>query len=116
MDCAAGFLEYKRAKVRWFLSINGRDLPDNADDKIGYRRITMGERVCDLSGDFRELHTKSYQEILAGRGFPLGEARQAVETVAAIRHAPVTPGRGEAHPNLAKVLNDTSRYKDGFPV
>jgi UDP-N-acetyl-2-amino-2-deoxyglucuronate dehydrogenase len=115
MDCAAGYLEYDRAIVRWFLSINGRDLPDTADDKTACRRIAIGNRVCNLSGDFRELHTASYREILDGRGFSLADARQAVETVAAIRHAPLQPADGNAHPHLAKVLNDSSRYKNGYP-
>lgn len=116
MDCAAGFLEYERAKVRWFLSINGRDLPDTADDRTACRRIVMGDRVCNLSGDFSELHTRSYQEILAGRGFPIEETRQAIETVAAIRRAPVEPNKGEVHPYLERVLTDSARYRDGYPV
>jgi UDP-N-acetyl-2-amino-2-deoxyglucuronate dehydrogenase len=116
MDCAAGFLEYETAKVRWFLSINGRDLPAGAEDRASCRRITIDDRVCTLSGDFRELHTKSYQEIVAGRGFPLSEARRAIETVAHIRHAPIEPTRGEVHPFLETVLKDKGRYRDGYPV
>lgn len=116
MDCAAGYLEYEKAKVRWFLSINARDLPQDPEERTACRRITIGERVCNLSGDFRELHTKSYAETLAGRGFSLADARQAVETVAAIRTAPVERDRGEAHPALAAVLSDNDRYQDGFPA
>lgn len=116
MDCAAGYLEYERAKVRWFLSINGRDLPETAEDRTACRRITMGNRVCNLSGDFRELHTRSYQEILAGRGFPLNEVRPAIATVAELRQAPVRLDQGETHPFLEKVLNDRNRYRDGYPV
>jgi UDP-N-acetyl-2-amino-2-deoxyglucuronate dehydrogenase len=71
MDCAAGVLEHERATVRWFLSINKRDMETSADDLTAYRRMTIGDRVYNLSGDFRELHTKSYFEILAGRRFPL---------------------------------------------
>lgn len=116
VDCAAGYLEYERAKVRWFLSINGRDLPDNADDRTACRRITMGDRVCNLSGDFRELHTKSYQEAMAGRGFALPDVRQAIATVADLRHADVDRSQGDVHPCLEKVLNDRGRYHNGFPV
>jgi UDP-N-acetyl-2-amino-2-deoxyglucuronate dehydrogenase len=116
MDCAAGYLEYDHAKVRWYLSINGNDLPDDEAGKTACRRIVIGDRVCNLSGDFRELHTASYREILGGRGFSLAEARQAVETVAAIRHAPLSPADHNAHPYLAKVLSDKFRYKNGYPV
>lgn len=116
MDCAAGYLEYKTAKVRWFLSINASDLPENGEDRIACRQITIGDRICSLSGDFRELHTKSYQEILAGRRFTLEDARGAVETVSVIRNAPIQPMVGEVHPYLSKVLADKNRYRDGFPV
>ena len=116
MDCAAGFLEFERARVRWFLSINGRDLPENAEDRVACRRITMGNRVCNLSGDFRELHTKSYQEILAGRGFPLSEVRPAIATVAELRHAAARLDQGQVHPMLERVLADKGRYIDGFPA
>jgi UDP-N-acetyl-2-amino-2-deoxyglucuronate dehydrogenase len=116
VDCAAGYLEYEHATVRWFLSINGRDILENAADGAACRRITIGDSVFDLSGDFSELHTKSYREILAGNGFSLAVARQAVETVAAIRHAPIVPAGNLAHPYLAKALSDRSRYKNGVPV
>ena len=116
IDCAAGLLEYETARVRWFLSINGRDLPESSEDRVACRRISIGDRVCTLSGDFRELHAKSYDEILAGRGFTLDEARQAVSTVAAIRTAPVLGASADAHPYLARVLAQEGRYRDGFPV
>lgn len=116
MDCAAGYLEFEKAKVRWFLSINARDLPENPEDRTACRRITIGDRICNLSGDFRELHAKSYVETLAGRGFSLADARQAVKTVAQIRNAPIEKEKGEWHPALPRVLNDSNRYNDGFPV
>lgn len=116
VDCASGYLEFELAKVRWFLSINRRDLPNTNEDKLACRHITIGGHTHDLSGDFRELHTKSYQEIIAGRGFTLEDARQAVETVAHIRHAPVDLTEGEIHPYLERVLADKARYCDGIPI
>jgi UDP-N-acetyl-2-amino-2-deoxyglucuronate dehydrogenase len=114
MDCAAGVLEYDRATVRWFLSINKRDL--EADDLTAYRRLTIGNRMYNLSGDFRDLHTKSYSEILAGRGFSLAEVRPAIAAVAEIRHAAIDPGEGTPHPHLDSVLRNNERYRDGLPV
>jgi UDP-N-acetyl-2-amino-2-deoxyglucuronate dehydrogenase len=120
MDCASGVLEFEGASIRWFLSINGRDLPSDAQGQKelnkAARRLTIAGRVCDLSGDFTRLHTTSYEEILAGRGFPLSEARPAIEIVSHIRNAPLTPAGANAHPLLTKVLADTGRYRDGFPV
>ncbi|MEZ5851250.1 MAG: Gfo/Idh/MocA family oxidoreductase [Hyphomicrobiaceae bacterium] len=116
MDCAAGYLELERARVRWFLSINARDLPSDPEDRSACRRIVMGDRVCNLSGDFRELHTRSYQEVLAGRGFPMSTVRPSIATVADLRNAPVQLDQGQVHPFLEQVLNDKNRYRDGFPV
>jgi UDP-N-acetyl-2-amino-2-deoxyglucuronate dehydrogenase len=116
MDCAAGYLEFERAKVRWFLSVNARDLPTSNADRSACRQITIGNRLCNLSGDFRELHARSYREILDGNGFPIAETRQAIAIVAAIRHMAIDRGAGDIHPYLEKVLADKQRYQDGYPV
>jgi UDP-N-acetyl-2-amino-2-deoxyglucuronate dehydrogenase len=97
---AAGFLEYEHARVRWLLSIDGRDLPEQNATKHGtYRSITVDGEDFEFSGGFSDLHTLSYQEILAGRGFGLDDSRTAIETVAAIRTAALSAG-GERHPLL----------------
>jgi UDP-N-acetyl-2-amino-2-deoxyglucuronate dehydrogenase len=70
----------------------------------------------DFSKGFEDLHTQSYREIIAGRGFTLDEARPAIETVAHIRKAPIEIGGSNQHPALAAVLADKGRYRDGYPV
>lgn len=115
MDCAAGYLLFERARVPWFLSINGRDKPPGGG--FAQRSLTIdGLGVYDFSKGFEDLHTVSYVEIAAGRGFPLASARPSIETVARLRTAAVEPARGQRHPQLAAVLADTGRYRDGFPV
>jgi len=117
MDCASGYIEYERARVRWFLSINVRDLPEAAAGKQRtFRSITVDGQELEFSEGFTDLHTKSYEEILAGRGFPLDEVRASTETVAHIRAAPIEPGTGEPHPMLARVLGNEDRYRLGWPV
>ena len=37
--------------------------------KRTYRSITLDEQEIEFSEGFTDLHTKSYEEILAGRGF-----------------------------------------------
>lgn len=115
VDCAAGVLEHEKATVRWFLSINKRDL-ESPDGRDARRHLTVGDRVHDLSGDFRDLHTKSYSEILAGRGFTVADVKPVIATVADIRHTPVNSGYGTPHPHLESVLNDKERYRDGLPL
>ena len=101
---AAGYLEYERARVRWFLSIDVNDVPDaeRAKGKRTFRAITANGENIEFSDGFTDLHTRSYQEILAGRGFGLEENRVAIETVAGIRKAPVV-SQGEIHPFVAAV-------------
>lgn len=96
---AAGFLEYEKARVRWFLSLDINDVPSElrARGQRTYRSIRADGEEIEFSGGFTDLHTVSYNEILAGRGFGLEENRVAIETVAAIRTAP-TSTMGERHP------------------
>jgi len=100
---AAGYLEYERARVRWFLSIDIGDVPEalRGNGQRTYRSITVDGEEIEFSGGFTDLHTRSYQEILAGRGFGLEENRVAIETVSRIRTAPVESG-GATHGFLAK--------------
>ena len=100
---AAGYLEYERARVRWFLSIDANDLPDAVKGKKPtYRSIDVSGQQLEFSEGFTELHTTSYQEILAGRGYGLEDARHCIETVSTIRTAtPVQGALGEVHPFVA---------------
>jgi UDP-N-acetyl-2-amino-2-deoxyglucuronate dehydrogenase len=102
---AAGYLEYERARVRWFLSIDAADLPlvRAPAGQRTYRSITVDGEEIEFSGGFADLHTRSYEEILAGRGFGLEENRTAIETVAAIRTAQPSPRQGDFHPILREL-------------
>jgi UDP-N-acetyl-2-amino-2-deoxyglucuronate dehydrogenase len=96
---AAGYLEYERARVRWFLSIDASDLPDEVKGKKStYRNIDISGEQLEFSEGFTDLHTVSYQEILAGRGYGLNAARHAVETVNFIRTAPLSKITVDVHP------------------
>ena len=62
-----------------------------------------GEEL-EFSGGFTDLHTQSYQNILAGNGFGIDENRVAIETVEKIREMPLAEAGSKAHPLLSKVL------------
>jgi UDP-N-acetyl-2-amino-2-deoxyglucuronate dehydrogenase len=100
---ASGYLEYERARVRWFLSIDFDDVPEEERliGKRTYRAITVDGEGIEFSDGFTDLHTRSYEEIIAGRGFGLEENRVAIETVALIRSATPQAG-GEQHPFVGK--------------
>ncbi len=97
---AAGFLEYERARCRWFLSLNVMDVPEAVREtgQRTYRSITLDEEEIEFSGGFTDLHTRSYEEIIAGRGFGVEENRVAIETVARIRDAAPSLATGFIHP------------------
>jgi len=103
---AAGYLEYEKARVRWFLSIDATNLPSTARDKglTTFRNITVGEEEFEFSGGFTELHKRSYEQILAGNGYGLEENRVAIETVADIRNQTPNTSIGEVHPALHTLL------------
>ena len=103
-DRVAGYLELKQARVRYFLSINAETLPENAveGEKRTYRTIMIDGEEFEFSQGFTELHTKSYEEILAGRGFGIAEARPCIETVYEIRNATPIGLIGDYHP-MAKL-------------
>jgi UDP-N-acetyl-2-amino-2-deoxyglucuronate dehydrogenase len=99
---AAGFLVCGRAQVRWFLSVDRRDLPAAANGKTTYRSITIDEEEAEFSDGFTDLHTRSYEEILAGRGYSVETVRPSVDIVSTFRQAPVELHRGERHPMVAR--------------
>lgn len=97
---AAGYLEYERARVRWFLSVDVNDVPaaERAGGKRTFRAVTADGENIEFSDGFTELHTRIYEEILAGRGFGVEENRVAIETVSVIRTAPIAAQSDLTHP------------------
>jgi UDP-N-acetyl-2-amino-2-deoxyglucuronate dehydrogenase len=87
-DTASGRLELENASVKWSLSINAKKLPPEiiATGKRTYRTLNIDGESFEFSDGFTELHTKSYENILSGKGFPLIETRKAIELVHRIRN------------------------------
>ena len=99
-DRAAGYLEFEKARVRWFLSINYDTIPEEVKKKglRTYRAITIGDDTFEFSGGFTELHTRSYEHVLDGKGFLLEDAKQAINIVYDIRHQQPAGLKGDYHP------------------
>jgi UDP-N-acetyl-2-amino-2-deoxyglucuronate dehydrogenase len=96
---AAGFIECERANVSWFLSVDRNDLPASVQGKkTTYRSITVDGEEVEFSEGFTDLHTRSYEEVLAGNGFGLVEVRPSIEIVSAFRTQPIAPRSGVVHP------------------
>lgn len=104
----AGFLELERARVKWFLSVNPGDLPFQVatGTKSTFRSITIDGRELEFTEGFTDLHTRVYEEILAGRGFGIDEARPSINLVHAIRTSPVCAATVHtAHPFLGRMTS-----------
>ncbi len=105
-DRAAGFLELERARIRWFLSINYDTLPD-VIKQIGqrtYRSIVVDGEEIEFSDGFTDLHTRSYEAILEGKGYGLAAAAPAIGIAYDIRNAQPVGLSGNYHPLAALPL------------
>ena len=98
-DKSAGYLEFEKARVRWYLSIDENALP-NRISQLGqrtYRSITINGEELEFSSGFTELHTDSYRQILNGEGFGLDDAKESIKIAQKIRNNVILT-KGEKHP------------------
>jgi len=111
-DRAAGYFEFERARVRWFLSINSDTLPEDVakSGKTTYRSMTLEGEEIEFSNGFTDLHTKSYKGILDGKGFEISESLTAINIVHEIRNAKPIGAVGEYHP-FVKLQQSSHPFK-----
>jgi UDP-N-acetyl-2-amino-2-deoxyglucuronate dehydrogenase len=100
----SGLVELERARVRWFLSAEAADLPfmPQPGQRTSFRSMTVDGQEVEFTDGVADLHTRSYQEILAGRGFDIKDARPSIELVHRIRHLAVSPDVRSPHPMLVR--------------
>ncbi|MCX6224893.1 MAG: Gfo/Idh/MocA family oxidoreductase [Bacteroidia bacterium] len=102
---AAGFLHLEHARVRWFLSIDFNDIP--AEIKLKGQRTLRSLQIeneeIEFSDGFTGLHTLSYEEILAGRGFSVNDSKPGIEIVHQIRSLTPIGLSGDYHPYLKEI-------------
>lgn len=97
----AGYLGLEKADVRWFLSVDKKDLPKEAISAgvTTFRSLEMDGEKFEFSDGFADLHTQVYHEILAGSGFGLNDVRPAIQLVYDLRHSDVvSSSSSNAHP------------------
>ena len=85
---ASGKLELEKATVNWMLSIDAATLPAQAkaSGKTAYRSLIIDDEVLAFNEGFEDLHTKSYEAIIAGNGFAMSETKKVIELVHVIRN------------------------------
>ena len=106
-DRASGYLEFEKARVRWFLSINEELLPEEIRNKgqRTYRSITIEGEELEFSTGFTDLHTRVYEGVLNGQGYGLEEARTAIEIVHKVRTQKPLGLKGDYHPFAKQKLS-----------
>lgn len=108
-DKMGGFIELPNANVKWFLSIDGNDLPKSALDanQRTYRSILIDDNEVEFTQGFTDLHTLIYQNVLDGNGFGIEHARPSIELVHSIRNAKVLEisDADKKHPLICKSAN-----------
>jgi UDP-N-acetyl-2-amino-2-deoxyglucuronate dehydrogenase len=104
---AAGYLELQRARVRWFLSTDYETLPEavRLTNKRTYRSMQIEGEEIEFSDGFTDLHTKSYEQILASNGFGLLEVYPSIDIVHHIRNVSLSPLSGDYHPLVKNQWN-----------
>jgi UDP-N-acetyl-2-amino-2-deoxyglucuronate dehydrogenase len=95
---AAGTLMLANADVRWYLSAEWVDLPFTPEPgkKTTFRSIVVDGEQLEFSEGFTDLHTRVYEDVLAGRGFGIDEARSSIELSYRIRQEAITGARPTA--------------------
>jgi UDP-N-acetyl-2-amino-2-deoxyglucuronate dehydrogenase len=85
---ASGILSLEKADVNWMLSIDAELLPEEAqkEGKRTFRSLNIDGEEFEFSEGFTELHTRSYEQILADKGFPLQETKKSIQLVHDIRN------------------------------
>ena len=106
-DRAAGYLEFSRARVRWFLAINDELIPEKIKNNgfRTYRSLKIEGEEFEFSGGFTELHNKVYENILSGNGFGLDDARQSIVITQQIRDSKPIGLKGDYHPFAKKQMS-----------
>lgn len=113
----SGMLDLEKAQVKWFLSIDRNDIPvRSASDKriASFRSLKIDGKEIEFSEGFTDLHTESYRQILAGKGFGIEDCSQSVKIAHDIRHAVPTGIDRYSHPLAIKLSN--SPATSGGPV
>jgi UDP-N-acetyl-2-amino-2-deoxyglucuronate dehydrogenase len=102
---AAGVLHLKKARVRWFLSLDYQDNPSAVKEKKmrTFRSLKVENEEIEFSDGFTDLHTESYRQLLAGNGFGIKETRSSVEIAHQIRNSTPIGIKGDYHPLLKTI-------------
>jgi UDP-N-acetyl-2-amino-2-deoxyglucuronate dehydrogenase len=99
-DRAAGYLQFEKADVQWFLSINEDLLPETSKKKGEhvFRSLKICGEEINLNQGLQDLHNLCYEKILNNQGFLMDEALPAIELANRIRNQKPVGIKNDHHP------------------
>ena len=104
---ASGSLQLERADVRWFLSTEAADLPFTPTlGSTTFRSMVVDGTQFEFSDGFTDLHTRVYEQVLAGHGYGIEDSRPSIELTHQIRHAPIVDAEAALTPTAARAALD----------
>lgn len=102
-DKLSGYLELEKARVKWYLSLDKKDIPLSST-KNQYRQILINDKELEFSDGFTDLHTEVYRDILNGKGYGINDALPSIEIVSDIR-------KKQKQNNLDNILYEERKHK-----
>jgi UDP-N-acetyl-2-amino-2-deoxyglucuronate dehydrogenase len=107
-NVSSGILYFGFTKVRWYLSIDKKDLKYFPHNKKNIREFKVGNKKIDFSKSFNNLHTESYKHILKGNGFGIDDVNNSIKLVNYIKKIKISKilNQKEIHPLLKRIKND----------
>ncbi len=106
-DFAAGIINFKNARVRWFLSLNFDHLNTKVKNKQNtFKELIVNGKKIDLNKGFENLHTISYEKILCNKGYQINDTEDSIRTVYELKNKKISPLIEEYHPLAKKFINE----------
>jgi len=82
-----GVLSLQNATVKWLISLKKDDIDlYNIGEKGAFRSITLNSKKIEFSKVSKDLHMKSYEKIIQGKGFSLKEAEPSIKLIDRIKN------------------------------
>lgn len=104
---AAGLINFKNARVRWFLSLSFDHLPNKIRKKQNtFKELIINGKKIDLNKGFENLHTTTYKKILSNSGYQISDTADSIKMVYELRHQKISSLNGDYHPLAKKFLNE----------
>ena len=78
-------IEHENAKVLIMINVLSKEkLEEMGQEEVLYRSFTINGEEFEFTGGFQDLHTRSYESILEGKGFTVEDASKSITQISKI--------------------------------